>query len=98
MEAEQQISDMTCATHALADQFGAHVHVTWTDELDGRKTGFYAFSPDSGATWGAPEQLTTEGEWWAGPVGPTANQVIATIHPDTQTEIYYRRRNLSTTF
>ncbi len=89
---EQQINDMAGATHALACELGAQVHVTWTDEIDGRKAALYALSPDSGATWGAPEPLTTDGEWWAGPPGATPHRVIAMMHPDTQTEIYYRRR------
>ena len=91
-EGEQQLSDMTWATHSFAYQFGTDLHVTWTDELDGRKAAFYAFSPDRGATWEAPECLTTDGEWWAGPACATANQVIVMMHPDAQTEIYYRQR------
>ena len=88
----RQINDMAGATHALAYQLGAQVHVTWTDVIDGKKAAMYAYSPDGGATWGAPERLTTEGEWWAGPPGATADRVIVMMHPDAQTEIYYRRR------
>lgn len=66
---ERQINDGADATHATVCHFGAHVHVTWTDkdEIDGRKAAMYAFSPDGGETWGAPERLTPDGDWWAGP-------------------------------
>ncbi len=84
------------ATHSKAYACGSRIHLVWTDSPEGTDhphSAYYMTSPDGGATWSAPERLTTpaDGSVYAQAVAGTASSVIVVFdHGDA---LVYRRRD-----